>query len=548
MQAEVNAAMEMLKDPEYVPRIQPGKRKSPWTLELSAAYWLLVLLGCRGGRFGALHPDDSEALHRLRVEFNGRQDLADLRAVAAGNMTTGEFREAHDMAIFKDAILPNLMGQIIEIADFLAMTPAQSTKKGYRTWVDRTAQAVLVDEAANMHRSDLACIWGNCLMPVFFGGDPRQLPPTVVTGSEEDSEGNLYHRLAEDGAISPLVFLLLSGLPVYRLRVQLRMADGLFDWVAEHLYKEVNFTYASSCSVDLPEFQAGRILERVMQKYPSIRPPPAGKMLPVFVHCEGAVVEIDERTGSKKCRGQAMIALDIAANLVKEGVSPAKISVLSPYAANGMLFLCIVHFSRCPGLHRSREYGHGTTSPYNSHTLQWKKRTNIVAVELVRQLRKLPQYRALLPMGEASTVDSFQGQENDIIIVIMGTSFPTPGPGFTTDSHRLNVLLTRQRCGLVVVGNVDLRGPGSNDGPGAGRGEAKGGWGGKGGKGGKGGGKGGKGGGGGGAGAGKSTKAPGFLVISPTGEKQWVGAPMLQHIHSRMLESGRVVRLNAGNR
>lgn len=113
------------------------------------------------------------------------------------------------------------------------------------------------------------------------------------------------------------------------------MADGLFDWVAEHLYKEVNFTYAASCSIHRHEFQAGRILERVMQRRPSVRPPPAGKMLPVFVHCEGAVVHIDERTGSKRSRGQSIAALDIATELVHEGVNPVKI-ILSPYAANGM--------------------------------------------------------------------------------------------------------------------------------------------------------------------------------------------------------------------
>ncbi|EAQ90943.1 predicted protein [Chaetomium globosum CBS 148.51] len=180
----------------------------------------------------------------------------------------------------------------------LAMTPAQSMKRGYRDWVERTAQAVLIDEASNMHRGDLGCVWGNCLLPVFFGGDPRQLPPTVMTGNETDSEGNLYNSLADDSAISP--FGLLTH-----------------EWVAS----------------------AGRILERVMQRRPSVRPPPAGKMLPVFVHCEGAVVHIDERTGSKRSRGQSIAALDIATELVHEGVDPVKISILSPYAANVELIL-----------------------------------------------------------------------------------------------------------------------------------------------------------------------------------------------------------------
>jgi hypothetical protein len=112
-------------------------------------------------------------------------------------------------------------------------------------------------------------------------------------------------------------------------------------------------------------------------------------------------------------------------------------------------------------------------------------------------------------MADASTVDSFQGQENDIVIVIMGTKFPEPGPGFMTDPHQLNVL-TRQRCGLVL-GDIDIRGDGDKDG--------------KGGKDGK--------------GNGKSVQR--LFVISVTGTKSWLAAPMLQHIYRRMVESGRRV-------
>jgi hypothetical protein len=107
------------------------------------------------------------------------------------------------------------------ISDILATTPAQSIRGAYDTWVRRTSRAILIDEAANMHRADLAwyvntssvlpyssdqkmpntvhSVWGNCLIPVFLGGDPRQLPPTVMTGAEQDAEGYLYNRVAEDG-------------------------------------------------------------------------------------------------------------------------------------------------------------------------------------------------------------------------------------------------------------------------------------------------------------------------------------------------------------
>ncbi|KAH6850200.1 hypothetical protein B0I37DRAFT_428198 [Chaetomium sp. MPI-CAGE-AT-0009] len=213
---EVGVVVGLLKDPNFVPPAQSGWLKDRWTLELSAAYWLLVLLGHH--RFGALHPDDSEALHRLQEKVNGRQDLATIRAVAAGKMTWEESSASEeDMALLVKFVLPNLMGMVIEAADFLAITPAQSVGDAYETWVKRTAQGVLIDEAASMHRADLGCLWGNLLLPIFLGGDLRQPQPAMTMG--KDSEGNLYNRLAKDGAISPLAFLAASGLPVYRLSV-----------------------------------------------------------------------------------------------------------------------------------------------------------------------------------------------------------------------------------------------------------------------------------------------------------------------------------------
>jgi hypothetical protein len=158
-----------------------------------------------------------------------------------------------------------------------------------------------------------------------------------MTGAaEQDAQGYLYNRVAEDGKISALAFLQASGLPVYRLRMQLRMANGLFDWVAEHVYSEVRFSYAPSCAINLPQFRAGHLVERALQRRSTdLRPSPPGKLLPVFVHCEGAVVEVDARTGSKKLQQQVEVALRFAVDFVREGVDASKITILSPYAANG---------------------------------------------------------------------------------------------------------------------------------------------------------------------------------------------------------------------
>jgi superfamily I DNA and/or RNA helicase len=51
---------------------------------------------------------------------------------------------------------------------------------------------------------------------------------------------------------------------------------------------------------------------------------------------------------------------------------------------------------------------------------------------------------------EVNTIDSFQGQERDIIVM---SCVRTGGIGFLSDTQRLNVALTRARCSLLLCGN-----------------------------------------------------------------------------------------------
>ncbi|RGP58862.1 hypothetical protein FSPOR_11744, partial [Fusarium sporotrichioides] len=51
---------------------------------------------------------------------------------------------------------------------------------------------------------------------------------------------------------------------------------------------------------------------------------------------------------------------------------------------------------------------------------------------------------------------SFQGQENDVAFVIMGTTHPRPRPGFTCNPKRLNAMLSCQKSALVIVGDINV--------------------------------------------------------------------------------------------
>lgn len=70
------------------------------------------------------------------------------------------------------------------------------------------------------------------------------------------------------------------------------------------------------------------------------------------------------------------------------------------------------------------------------------------------QQRLLSQYAARRRIA-LHTVDSVQGRETDVVIVLTSRSDVTPDSGkFIDDPRRMNVAITRCRHGQFIVGNV----------------------------------------------------------------------------------------------
>ncbi|QYT05107.1 AAA_12 domain-containing protein [Trichoderma simmonsii] len=222
-----------------------------------------------------------------------------------------------------------------------------------------------------------------------------QLPPTVMTKEDPDSEGHYRNRQAQDSTMPALEFFRSSRWPIYRLRTQLRMAKGLFDTCHREVYSDVPFNYGTQSALANHTIEIN--LEGYLKgRFPRLAPPAAGSLSEVFVHCEGTVCIVDEVTHSKRNPDQVANALDFLADMVKVArINTADIAIITPYAAN---------------------------------------------VALVNRLREKPEYEILAAMPPAATVDSFQGREADIMVVIMGTTEEV-SPRFTTDQNRLSDLI-----------------------------------------------------------------------------------------------------------
>lgn len=109
-------------------------------------------------------------------------------------------------------------------------------------------------------------------------------------------------------------------------------------------------------------------------------------------------------------RTEANAVEKVVTHLLKNGISPSQIGVITPYEG---------------------------------------QRAHVV----LTMTRSGPLSQNSYMEVEVASVDSFQGREKDYIILSCVRSNEHQGIGFLSDPRRLNVALTRARYGLVIMGN-----------------------------------------------------------------------------------------------
>lgn len=86
----------------------------------------------------------------------------------------------------------------------------------------------------------------------------------------------------------------------------------------------------------------------------------------------------------------------------------------------------------------------GIISPYRAQIQYLKK--------LIKKYEFFKPYRRLISVN---TVDGFQGQERDVILISLVRSNDEGQIGFLKDLRRMNVAMTRARMKLIILGNKD---------------------------------------------------------------------------------------------
>ena len=200
-------------------------------------------------------------------------------------------------------------------------------------------------------------------------------------------------ELRDNLGVSPMERLEKLGVGQITLKMQYRMPDSLLQFPSKHFYDGlISCANQQEHNVELP---AGF-------PWPSSIPL-------AFINVDNNI-EVVHNFGGKSNPKEADMVVDIVSHMLASGRILAKnISIITPYS----------------------------------------KQVQLIRNSLSSNWNQIP-HSELITVG---TVDSFQGQETDIVIFSAVRSNDLNELGFLRDSRRLCVAITRARKGLILVGN-----------------------------------------------------------------------------------------------
>jgi len=243
-------------------------------------------------------------------------------------------------------------------------------------------RAVLVDESTQSTEPE-------CMVPIVLGakqvilvGDHCQLGPVVMC--KKAGNAGLCQSLFER--------LVILGIRPIRLQVQYRMHPALSQFPSSVFYEGslqngVNPADRTSSGFNWP------VPDKPM----------------FFYKCHGQE-EIASSGTSYLNRAEAAVVEKITTRLLKAGVKPEQIGIITPYEGQRSYLVQFMQFNG-------------------------------------------PLHTKLYQDVEVASVDAFQGREKDYIILSCVRANEHQGIGFLNEPRRLNVALTRARYGVIIVGN-----------------------------------------------------------------------------------------------
>jgi hypothetical protein len=316
-----------------------------------------------------------------------------------------------------------------------ACEPITSTSEFVYTWLPKGLEAA-------------------CWIPLLRGkkcvlaGDHLQLPPTVKC-SQAENQGlsvTLFERVIRDAGRYGDVSKLLD--------TQYRMNALISDWASSQMYESKLHAHSSVATHTLRDILSNNADASHGASHADTVSAPGGEPngeapVPVLVLLDTADCEMEEQpsdTGSHRNIREAEVVARQVHLLVKAGVHPSQIGVITPYNAQlDVLKQLLLYPADADTQHQEVDDSASTSNT--------KKSKSRVAIDEARAKAEVAAESAL-PGLEIRTVDGFQGGEKECIILSLVRSNDRGEVGFLGDHRRINVAITRAKRHLCVVCDV----------------------------------------------------------------------------------------------
>ncbi|KAF4638063.1 hypothetical protein G7Y89_g15 [Cudoniella acicularis] len=270
---------------------------------------------------------------------------------------------------------------------------------------------VLVEEAGEILEAHILTALGPNTEQLILIGDHKQLRPkcsyelSVDRGDGFDLNRSLFERLV------------LKGFPHVTLTEQHRMRPEISSMVRHLTYPDLVDASSTLKRSDLRGFRNNVIF--------------LNHSVPETELAKGRELQ-DGKTSSKQNLFEARMILKCVRYLAQQGYGSDKLVVLTPYL--GQLKLL-------------REQ----LSSENDPILNDLDKYDLIRAGLLSDLSP----KSSKPSLRISTIDNYQGEESDIVLASLTRSNPSHDIGFMFAPERLNVLLSRARDALILIGNSD---------------------------------------------------------------------------------------------
>jgi hypothetical protein len=305
----------------------------------------------------------------------------------------------------------------------IACTTTAAAK--YHAEICATAPGILlVEEAGEIQESHTIAAIGSSVKHAVLIGDHKQLRPkisnfhlTVEKGTGYNLNRSLFERL------------ILRGYPHQTLSAQHRMRPEISRLVREMTYPSLT--------------DAPRTANR-----PDIRGLQKNVVFFEHEHSED-MGEDDSKDRSRTNKNEAELVVQIIKYLEQQGYERDSIVILTSYLSQLHLLRRLLSESHEAILNDLDTKDLIAAGFNNNASVTHKKQIRLATIGSVA----LHLLACPLVLIDYSYSDNYQGEESDIVVASLTRGNKSHDIGFMDSQERLNVLLSRARDGLIILGN-----------------------------------------------------------------------------------------------